>query len=201
MQPLSTKLDHQIDETDRLRSQIYRLFARCLASAPDARLLEILGGLNGDDSELGTALGEMAMAASQTELHAAQDEYHDLFIGVGRGELLPYGSYYLTGFLNEKPLARLRNDMADLGIERNPDVHEPEDHAGALMEMMAGLIEGEFNAPLSHQEQHRFFEKHLNSWLPHFFGDLEKARKAVLYRPLGRAGRLFMDIENAAFAM
>ena len=61
MQPTSLKLDHQIDETDRLRSQIYRLFARCLASAPDARLLEILGGLNGDDSELGTALGEMAM--------------------------------------------------------------------------------------------------------------------------------------------
>ncbi|MGE0613108.1 MAG: molecular chaperone, partial [Hyphomicrobiales bacterium] len=136
-----------------------------------------------------------------TGLDQVRREYHDLFIGEGRGELLPYGSYYLTGFLNEKPLARLRNDMAALGIARDPSVREPEDHIAALLDMMAGLITGEFGDPASVAEQKRFFETHLSSWVDHFFADLEGAKSSVLYAALGTVGRRFIEIEETAFSM
>ena len=98
-------------------------------------------------------------------------------------------------------LARLRNDMAPLGIARSAGSKEPEDHAGALMDMMAGLIEGSFGAPRPLAVQREFFVKHVGAWTPHFFADLEKAKSARLFRPVGRIGRLFMEIEEAAFAM
>ncbi|MBV8089725.1 MAG: molecular chaperone TorD family protein, partial [Alphaproteobacteria bacterium] len=126
-------------------------------------------------------------------------EYFDLFIGVGRGELLPYGSYYLTGFLHERPLARLRADLVRLGIERVDGRGEPEDHAAILCEIMAGLVVGEFAAPT--QRQHQFFEQHLAPWMARFFADLEAAPRAKFYCPVGAIGRLFIDIETAAFAL
>lgn len=186
---------------DRLRAHQYQLLARLLAGPADATLLRVARGLTGDDTEFGRALGDLAHRAGRTTLEAASREYHDLFIGIGRGELVPYGSYYLTGFLNEKPLARLRSDMARLGIARVDDVKEPEDHIAALCEMMAGLITGAFEAPLDVAAQRAFFERHLATWAPVFFEDLEKAKAAWLYAPVGTLGRVFMGIEKTAFAM
>lgn len=191
----------RIDEVDRLRADLYRLLAGLLCAPAETAMLAVLAGLTGDDSEMGQAVGDLAAAAGRTTPEAARDEYHELFIGVGRGVLVPYGSYYLTGFLNEKPLARLRNDMGALGIARSPDVKEPEDHAGALMEMMAGLIDGSFGTVQPLDVQKDFFGKHVASWAPHFFGDLEQAEPARLYRPVGRVGRLFMAVEEQAFEM
>jgi TorA maturation chaperone TorD len=117
---------------------------------------------------------------------------------------LPSGasaSYYLTGFLHEKPLARLRDDMARLGIARQETVKEPEDHIAALFEMMAGLIVGEFGAVASLEDQKQFFTTHVGSWAKHFFKDLEGAKASVLYAALASAGRIFMDIEEMAFTM
>ncbi|UUP15711.1 Chaperone protein TorD [Nitratireductor thuwali] len=190
-----------LTESERLRADLYRLLARLLSAPPDFQLLQTLSELSGDDTELGRAIGELSATAGAMSAGEAGEEYHNLFIGVGRGELVPYGSYYLTGFLHEKPLARLRNDMAPLGIGRSPKVTEPEDHASALMEMMAGLIDGTFGAPQTLTVQKQFFEKHVGSWMPHFYGDLETARTARLYRPVGTIGRLFMEIEVAAFDM
>ena len=126
-------------------------------------------------------------------------EFFNLFIGVGRGELLPYGSYYLTGFLNERPLARLREDLHALGIERAEGQVEPEDHAAILCEIMAGLADGQFAATAELQQQ--FFEKHLAPWIGRFFADLERAEAANFYRHVGTIGRLFMEIETEAFAL
>jgi TorA maturation chaperone TorD len=137
--------------------------------------------------------------ARPTGADSVAREYFDLFIGTGRGELLPYGSYYLTGFLNERPLARLRADLEALGIERAAETAEPEDHAAILCEIMAGLIGGQFRAPLDRQLQ--FQEKHLAPWIGRFFADLEAAKAAVFYRPVGTIGRLFIDIETQAFAL
>lgn len=190
-----------VSEVDQLRVNMYRLLARMLAAPADAQTLEILSALEGDDSELGLALGALADRAQNTDVKSASEEYQDLFIGVGRGELLPFGSYYLTGFLNEKPLARLRNDMTALGIERDPSVKEPEDHAGALMDIMAGLIDGSFTKIEKLDAQQDFFMKHINNWMPHFFKDLQKAKHAHLLQPVGRAGELFLEIEKSAFAM
>ena len=135
----------ELSEEDACRSALYRLLGRVLVAPPEEFVLAALAELKGDESPLGRALNEVAAAAA-----APQDldrEYQDLFIGLGRGELVPYGSYYLTGFLYEKPLAKLRRDMAMLGIGRRENVREPEDHVGAVLEMMAGLIDGSLPRP------------------------------------------------------
>lgn len=188
-------------EEDLLRARLYAFLSELLMRPPDGERLAGLGKLTGDDTELGRGIAALARVAAGTSAEAVEREYHELFIGIGRGELVPYGSYYLTGFLNEKPLARLRQAMGELGIERVPSVKEPEDHIGALMEMMAGLITGTFARPLPVAEQREFFNAHVGSWAGYFFRDLEKARASVLYAPVGTIGRVFMDIEAAAFAM
>lgn len=193
---------YPIAEEDELRAQAYALLARLLAAPPGSELLASVGVLTGDASALGLAINELAAAARCAAPEVLADEYHELFIGLGQGELNPYGSYYLTGFLYERPLARLRADMARLGIVRRRQVKDAEDHIGALCEMMSGLITGAFaRGPASLSEQQSFFDAHLASWAPRFFADLEAASAARFYRPVGRVGRLFMEIERQAFAM
>lgn len=177
------------------------MLSSLLARPPTAPILGMIAGFTGDDTDLGQALALLARLAKQTTPEMASQEYNELFIGMGRGELLPYGSYYMTGFLNEKPLALLRQDMAKFTIARAKDVAEPEDHIGALCEMMAGLIMGDFGEPLSVAEQKQFFDQHLSSWAERFFTDLENAKAATLYTPIGTLGRVFMGIEATAFQM
>ncbi|MEM6491415.1 MAG: molecular chaperone TorD family protein, partial [Pseudomonadota bacterium] len=117
------------------------------------------------------------------------------------GELTPYASFYLTGFLHEKPLARLRADLREIGVQRSEGVSEPEDHIAMLLETMAGLIVGDYGDPASLEDQKRFFEKHIQTWAPKFFADLEAAPSASLYMPIGALGRLFMAIETEGFGM
>lgn len=191
----------QIDEADQSRVHVYRLLARLLREPPDTALLAILTQMTGDDSELGRAITDLANAAAASSLAASRDEYNVLFIGLGRGILTPFGSYYLTGFMHEKPLARLRDDMRPLGIARSDDVKDPEDHVAALMEMMAGLIDGSFGAAQPLSAQRAFFDRHVASWTSHFFKDLEGCASANFYKPVGRIGRLFMAIEQGAFEM
>ena len=190
-----------ISEEDQLRAGWYALLAQLLGREPGDAALAMMRGLSGDESELGQGIKALAAAARGTTAEAAKQEYFDLFIGLGQGELLPYASYYLTGFLNEKPLARLRGDMARLHIARAEEVSEPEDHIAALCEMMAGLIAGNFGEPVSLDEQRRFFDTHIGCWAPRFFEDLQAAQSAVLYMPVGTIGRLFMQIESQAFEM
>lgn len=188
-------------EEELMRARLYRLLARFLAAPPDRALLDMAAALEGNAGEFGIAVTGLARAAAATTPDAAAAEFHDLFIGVGRGELVPYGSYYMTGFLNEKPLARLRGDLAAMGIARAAGVPETEDGIAALCEVMAGLIDGAFGAPAELPAQRRFYEAHLAPWAGRFFGDLERAEAARLYAALGTLGRLFMAVEEAAFAM
>lgn len=185
-----------VDDADRLRAQAYTLLAQVLARPPSCALLTAFTGLTGDSTPLGRALDALAGAARTTGADDAEREFNALFIGVVRGELVPYGSYYLSGRLNDRPLAAVRGDLRILGFERAPGVAEPEDHIATLCEVMAALAEG---APLSTQQ--RFFERHLASWAGRFFADLERAEAARLYRPVGTAGRLFLGIERDAFAL
>src|SRR5262245_27915033 len=152
-------MDDTVDPIDAGRAQEYALLANLLLSAPAAALLERIARLRGDATALGRAHTILADAASLAVASEVEREYFNLFVGVGRGELLPYASYYLTGFLNERPLSRLRDDLAALGIERAENNPEPEDHAATLCEIMAGLAAGRFAA--SDQMQNDFFEKHL----------------------------------------
>jgi TorA maturation chaperone TorD len=191
----------EILEEDRHRAQFYRLLGRLLARAPDERFLTQLRGLQGDGTEIGIALHALAGAAQTATVASVADEYLDLFIGVGRGELVPFASYYLTGFLNEKPLARLRQDMALQGVERAEGVCEPEDHVASLCDMMAGFILGDFGAPMPLRQQSEFFDRHVRTWAMRFFDDLAAARSADFYKPVGALGRAFMEIETTAFQM
>lgn len=193
----------QIDiaEEDALRAQLYGLLARLLARPADADVLSLSAAMTGDDTELGKAIGGLAQVAGRTDEAQIAQEYHDLFIGVGRGELVPYASYYLTGFLYDKPLAKLRGDMGALGIKQPEEVSDPEDHIASIMEIMSGLITGSFGAPASLEAQKTFFDTHLRPWAPHFFADLEAAKSSVLYAGVGAVGRIFMDIERSAFEM
>jgi TorA maturation chaperone TorD len=188
-----------VDEIDAARAQEYALLAALLARAPDAALLKRLSELRGDATPLGIAHVALAQAASEASVEAIEREYFDLFIGLGRGELVPYGSYYLTGFLHEKPLARLRGELAELGIERTEGEVEPEDHAAILCEIMSGLASGRFPAPAGSDE--RIFDNHLAPWIGRFFNDLERAEAAKFYRAVGTLGRVFIDIETEAFSL
>jgi TorA maturation chaperone TorD/DNA-binding transcriptional regulator YdaS (Cro superfamily) len=188
-----------VDDVTAARAQEYALLATLLGRAPDAALLQRLSSLRGDATPLGVAHAGLAEAASEVTVEQAEREYFNLFIGLGRGELMPYGSYYLTGFLHERPLARLRGDLAPLGIERVDGNVEPEDHAATLCEIMSGLLSARLPAPEGTEQ--RIFEKHLAPWMGRFFADLERAEAAKLYRHVGAVGRLFIDIEMQALAL
>ncbi|WP_170381430.1 TorD/DmsD family molecular chaperone [Ruegeria atlantica] len=190
-----------ISAEDRLRADFYNFLGLLLSAPPDQMLLDQVAGLTGDETDLGQAIQAMARVAKVTKPAAAEREFNALFIGLGRGELLPYASFYLTGFLNEKPLAQLRNDMAARGITRAQNVYEPEDNIASLMEMMAGMIVGRFGAPASLEDQKAFWNKHIGPWATHFYSDLEAAENSVLYASVGTAGRVFMEIEREAFRM
>jgi TorA maturation chaperone TorD len=189
----------ETDDIAAARAQEYALLAALLMRAPDAALLQRLATLRGDATPLGVAHAALAQAASDTSVADVEREFFNLFIGLGRGELLPYGSYYLTGFLHERPLARLRADLVPLGIERVEGNAEPEDHAATLCEIMAGVVSGRLPAPAGTDQ--KIFEKHLAPWIGRFFADLEHAEAAKLYRRVGTLGRTFIDIETEAFAL
>lgn len=191
----------EISAEDALRADLYGLLATLLSTPPSQSTLDQSASLTGDDSDLGKGVTALARLAKTMSPPSIDKEFNALFIGLGRGELLPYGSYYLTGFLNEKPLAHLRGHMDKLGIKRADDVKEPEDHIATLCEIMAGLIRGEFGEPLSIADQHAFFNTHIATWADHFFSDLEGATGSVFYAPVGTIGRAFMAIEIEAFRM
>ena len=186
---------------EKLRADLYAFLGAILAAPPKQDLIEKIAGVQGDDSRLGMAVQTMSRMARVASAKSVEREFNALFIGVGRGELLPYGSYYLTGFLNEKPLARLRNDMSKLGIARTPSVFEPEDNIASLFEIMSGLVSGAFGSPADLVLQKVFFDRHILSWAGHFFVDLEGAKNSVFYAPVGSVGREFIEIEKESFRL
>lgn len=192
---------HEVAEEDRLRADLYNFLGLLFAAPPDELLLAQTAGLSGDDSDLGQGISTLARLAKVSKPKTVETEFNKLFIGLGRGELLPYASYYLTGFLNEKPLARLRADMTARGLSRADNVFEPEDNIASLMEMMAALIVGRFGKPATLDEQRTFFNAHIAPWAALFFTDLEGARNSVFYASVGTVGRAFMEIESEAFRM
>ncbi len=191
----------QIAEEDRLRADLYNFLGLILARPADDMLITQSAGLSGDDSPLGEAITTLAKVARLSKPRAVESEFNKLFIGLGRGELLPYASYYLTGFLNEKPLATLRQEMSAQGMARAENVFEPEDNIASLMEMMGALIVGRFGTPADLERQKTFFNKHIAPWAGHFFTDLEGAKNSVFYAPVGTVGRVFMEIETEGFRL
>ncbi len=187
-----------LQETDELRADIYALLATLLRSSPKGDLMQWLTTVEPDqdeDSPMARAWSTLALSAKHSNEQQLEDEYHHLFIGVGRGELMPFGCWYLTGSLMEKPLVLLREDLQVLGFQRQPDVKEPEDHIAALCEVMSMLIQTGRN----YETQHQFWQKHLQSWANKFFTDLQNAEHAVFYTATGLLGQAFMQQEDNWF--
>ncbi len=187
------------DELDQARAQEYQLLATLLLRAPSDEVLAQLATIKGDASPIGMAHLALASAAESSDADSVSREYFDLFIGLGRGELLPYASYYLSGFLHERPLARLRDDLARLGIERRDGVYEPEDHAGTLFEIMSLFAGG--TIAISREEQTNFFNRHLKPWIGRFLADLAVAQRATFYKAVAALGTAFVEIETEAFGL
>ena len=185
---------------NQYRAVAYSMLAALLRNPPEQEVLNRVTGLadvveDKDDFAVAMSmLGLSARAACPPEL---DDEFHALFIGIGRGELVPYGSWYLTGFLMEKPLGVLRDDLAAIGYQRSDGIREPEDHVAALCEVMALMI----NDGHSLEQQSLFFDRHIASWFGTFFMDLGEAKSAVFYRSVARFGRAFFDFEKQYLAM
>lgn len=183
------------------RNAVYAFLALTLYGPPGDRAVSIASELASNDTPLGQAFNAFSTAHAATSPSETAAEYHSLFIGVGRGELVPFKSYYLTGFLNEKPLADLRNDLMELGFERADGVKEPEDHIAALCDVMAAIVAGSASEEFTIYEQEQFYTAHLDRWAAQFFADLAAAKTSNLYRHIARIGEEFMQIEKDAFAM
>jgi TorA maturation chaperone TorD len=197
--PGSEEVVGVVDEVDLARAQEYSLLSTLLLRSPDAQMLGRLAHLRGDGTPLGLAQATLGEAAARTDAKSAAREHFTLFVGLGRGELLPYASYYLTGFLHGRPLASLRQLLQRLGIERVDGQTEPEDHAAILLEIMAGLAGGAIPAPPGSDRE--IFDHHLAPWIARFFSDLEHTTSADFYARVGTLGRTFMEIETQGFLL
>ncbi|WP_426416348.1 TorD/DmsD family molecular chaperone [Aestuariirhabdus sp. LZHN29] len=181
---------------DSLRAEGYALLGAMLRGPATQELLDLLAAIEIDHprSAIEHAYNVLQQSASRTTPSAASQEYNSLFIGIGRGELLPFGSWYQTGFMMEKPLISLRQDLSDMGFERQQNTHEPEDHVAALCEVMAYLVqEG------STEQQQRFFCSHIQGWIQRFFEDLQNANNSNFYIAVGQLGESLMQTEINRF--
>ncbi len=182
---------------DLFRADAYALLARLLAAPADQQLLQWLQQIELDDnqdSQMHQAWSVLQLAAKRADVAQIEEEYQQLFIGIGRGELVPFGSWYLTGFLMEKPLVQLRMDLKSLGFERDEDVCEPEDHIAALCEVLAIMVnpaEG-----YSREQIEGFFNQHLGCWAQRFFVDLQNSKHAHFFSAVGRFGEVFAGMES-----
>lgn len=189
------------DDSDQIRASSYALLAALLANPPTEELLTQLQGIETEASsekDIVNAWSMLKLAAQRHNAELVADEYHVLFIGLGRGELVPFASWYLTGFLMEKPLAHLRQRLLELGFEQQDHVHEPEDHAAALCEVMSQLI---LDADTDFETERDFYENFMGNWMKRFFNDLQKTETSGFYRAVGQLGEAFLDIENRYFSM
>ena len=191
-------------EDFRFRANYYYLLSKLLSEPPTQdtlRSVALYGVPNADaNNSFLITLNALAQAAgAKPQIQALDDEYHDLFIGVGRGELVPYGSWYLTGMLMDKPLSLVRQDLKALGIERIKNNREPEDHVAALFDIMGILIE--CDDEYQFKAQQTMFEKHLKPWIRRFFKDLAAARKANFYKKVGEFGIEFIAFETEYLEM
>lgn len=182
------------------------MLATLLRRPPSVDMLAQLAALRGDASPLGMAQLALADAARVATIESAGREHFSILIGIARGEVVPYASFYLTGFLNDRPLAYLRQDMQRLGIARHDDAFEPEDHLGSLFEIMGGLLRGDFaDGPEAtfdaDAEADRFFERHIARVGTRILDDIAAAPSARFYRAVADWGCIWLTLEQEAMQL
>ena len=190
-----------VDASYAARAEIYLLLGSLLSGPPDKAVLEMLLEIDAgepDATPMASIWQSIQALAKTADAEQIESEYFNLFIGLGRGELVPYASFYIHGFLMEKVLASLRDDLRKLGFELQEGVSEPEDHVAALCETMGMIIS---ESGLDFEEQSAFFERYIASWMGGFFTDLLEAESAEFYRPVAKLGQQFLEIESQYLSM
>ena len=193
-----------LEEEFDFRASYYFLLSNLLSAPPTCDTLETLGKFGVSDAEATSNFlvklnALVAAAGIHTDVEKLDDEYHDLFIGIGRGEIVPYGSWYITGMLMDKPLSLLRQDLNALGIQREQSISEPEDHISALMDTMGIVIQA--SDDFQFKTQQTLFTRHIKPWAKDFFKDLTTARKADFYTSVGEFGVEFINLETEYLEM
>ncbi|MBL8524108.1 MAG: molecular chaperone TorD family protein [Betaproteobacteria bacterium] len=195
-----------IEPEDQVRADYYALLANLFYRAPDARLLQAMvisaEPLGDSPNPLSKAWADLAAASGVVTADAVEDEYQSLFIGVGRPPVMLYGSFYLAGFMNEKPLAELRGSLSRLGYARDSNATEPEDHLAALCDVMRAMILGDVShAPASIDAQREFFVRHMQPWVLKCCAAITENEKANYYMRVAAFACAFFEIEIQAFEM
>ncbi|HDM8232897.1 TPA: molecular chaperone [Vibrio campbellii] len=190
-------MDTQREQEQTLRTEIYLVLSALFRSAPSEDMIEFLTSLEVEPSESAMQKAWIALqqAAKDSNREALEDEYQDLFIGIGRGEVMPFGSWHMTGAMMEKPLAEIRHDLELLGFERDENVKEPEDHIAALCEVMS-MLTGE-----EEDLQQAVFNKHIAPWFNSFTQQLENAESASFYKPAAQLCEAFLTLEQVRFSV
>ena len=195
------------DEGEELqRAELYGLLARLWFAPPDAALFEQFAVAVTEAPQRGSFLEapwqELVAAMRAGGEQAASEEYEALFIGIGKPDILLYGSHHLAGALNEKPLVALRTDLAELGLARDATIGETEDHGSFLLEVMRYLIAGDDVAVCNLERQRRFFRSHVQPWVAGSLCDaVEQHPRARLYAALAAFTRAFVQVETQGFDM
>ncbi|HDM8071365.1 TorD/DmsD family molecular chaperone [Vibrio harveyi] len=190
-------MDTQREQEQTPRTEIYLVLSALFRSAPSEEMIEFLTSLEVEPSESAMQKAWIALqqAAKDSNREALEDEYQDLFIGIGRGEVMPFGSWHMTGAMMEKPLAEIRHDLELLGFERDENVKEPEDHIAALCEVMS-MLTGE-----EEDLQQAVFNKHIAPWFSSFTQQLENAESANFYKPAAQLCEAFLTLEQVRFSV
>ena len=206
MQTATLTLLHPLAAEDRARANFYGVMAALFADEPSRGLLRAIGEAeplpDAPSGSLPAAWNRLVAACQVMDADAARQEYFDLFVGTGKSEINLHGSHWETGFMMEKPLVKLRDDLASLGLARRAESTMLEDHLAALCETMRLLIEGDGERkPAPVEDQAKFFETHISGWVPDLCSALKQSLLANFYRPVGEFVDIFVAVERDSFAI
>ena len=201
---VAVALSHPLTPEDRGRSEFYALLARLYAGAPDRSLLKAIAAAEriDGDAPFASSWNRMAAASGAMDVDAAEQEYTDLFVGVGRCEVNLHGSHWIVGAMMERPLAELRSALAALGLARRDHVVMLEDHLSALFETMRLLIAGQDERPPAPVATQRdFFERHIAPWAFRCCSAISESSIANYYKCVAQFTEQFMALDRDALAM
>lgn len=203
--PISLDMGRTDDHEELARAELYGLLASLWLAPPDAALLQQFKAAVTEPETPGAVLAapwhDLVAALRATTVAAAAAEFSTLFVGVGKPEVFAYGSFYLSGSLNERPLAVLRTDLAALGLTRDEALPETEDHVAYVFEVMRYLIAGDDAAVCNLERQRRFFRSHVQTWVEALCDAVQAHPEADIYRALAAFTLAFVAVETQGFDM
>jgi|SRR6478672_4806463 len=199
-QPLTFEAPDRGEET--ARADLYGLLATLFYAPPSQALLDTIGSARSEgDGILERAWAELSVSCKLARAESVREEYEALFIGVGKPEVMLYGSFYLSGFLMEKPLAALRTELANLGLQRDERIPESEDHVAALCEVMRYLIASDDPLHANIATQKQFFGAHLQPWVLQMCDAVAAHPQTRFYGKVAQLAKSFFEVEMQAFDM